>query len=88
MGNNSHPVLRPIIVWPNAQAQCNQTTTTATATTTTTTTVLWPPGLGPGLPGWAGTRKVKPIWIYWSKRQWVAVASAGPYADLHLAPDR
>jgi len=20
------------------------------------------------LPGWAGTRKVKPIWIYWSKR--------------------
>ena len=24
----------------------------------------------------------------WSKRQWVAVASAGPYASLHLAPDR
>ena len=23
-----------------------------------------------------------------SKRQWVAVASAGPYASLHLAPDR
>jgi len=23
--------------------------------------------------------------IYWSKRQWVAVASAGPYASLHLA---
>jgi len=22
----------------------------------------------PGLPGWAGTRKVKPIWIYWSNR--------------------
>jgi len=22
----------------------------------------------PGLPGWAGTRKVKPIWIYRSKR--------------------
>jgi len=22
----------------------------------------------PGLPGWACTRKVKPIWIYWSKR--------------------
>ena len=29
-----------------------------------------------GLPGWAGTRKVKPIWIYWSKSQWVAVTSA------------
>jgi len=26
--------------------------------------------------------------FYWSKRQWVAVASAGPYADLHLIPDR
>ena len=25
--------------------------------------------------------------FYWSKRQWVAVASAGPYASLHLAPD-
>jgi len=22
------------------------------------------------------------------KRQWVAVASAGPHASLHLAPDR
>ena len=26
--------------------------------------------------------------FYWSKRQRVAVASAGPYASLHLAPDR
>ena len=26
--------------------------------------------------------------FYWSKRQWVAVASARPYASLHLAPDR
>jgi len=30
-------------------------------------------GICPGQPGWAGTRKVKPgrlkpIWIYWSKR--------------------
>jgi len=57
-------------------------------TTTTTKTILRPPGLCPGLPGWADTRKVKPIWIYWSKRQWVAVASAWPYANLHLAPDR
>jgi len=42
-----------------------------------------------GLPGWAGTRKVKPkpMWISWSKRQWVAVVSTGPYANLHLAPD-
>jgi len=35
--------------------------------------------LCPGLPGWAGTRKVKPIWILFTeaKRRWVAVASAG-----------
>jgi len=26
--------------------------------------------------------------FYWIKRQWVAVASAGLYANLHLAPDR
>jgi len=25
--------------------------------------------------------------FYWNKRQWVAMASAGPYANLHLAPD-
>ena len=31
-----------------------------------------------GLPGWAGTRKVKAFYL--SKRQWVAVASAGTYA--------
>ena len=44
--------------------------------------------LCPGLPGWAGTRKVKPSGFYWSKRQWVAVASAGLDASLQLAPDR
>ena len=27
------------------------------------------------------------IWIYWSKRQWVAVASAGLYTSLHFIPD-
>ena len=26
--------------------------------------------------------------FYWNKRQWVAVTSTGPYASLHLAPDR
>jgi len=34
------------------------------------------------------TMKVKSIWIYWSKRLWVAVASAGTYANLHFSPDR
>ena len=42
-----------------------------------------------GLPRWAGTRKVKLIWILLEQeRQWVAVASAGPYANLHIAPDK
>jgi len=44
--------------------------------------------LCPGLPGSAGTRKVKPVLVYWSKRQLVAMVSAGPYANLLLAPDR
>jgi len=46
-------------------------------TNTTTTTVLWLSEFCPGLIGWACTRKVKQklIWISWSKRQWVAVAS-------------
>jgi len=44
--------------------------------------------LFPGLPGWAGTRKVNQSGFYWSKRQWVAVASAGLYTSLQLAPDR
>ena len=43
--------------------------------------------LFPGLPRSAGTRKVNQSGFYWSKRQWVAAASAGPYASLHLAPN-
>jgi len=43
--------------------------------------------LCPGIPKWASTRKVKPIWIYWIKRQWLAVASSGPHANMHIAPD-
>ena len=38
--------------------------------------------LCPGLPRWASTRKAKLI-----KRQWEAVATAGPDASQHLAPD-
>ena len=44
--------------------------------------------LCPGLPGWAGARKENQSGFYWSKRQWVVVASAGPYASAHLAPVR
>jgi len=60
--------------------------------THTHTTVLWP-SLILSRTIWvsrhqkAKTRKVKPIWIYWSKRQWVAVASAAPYTNFHLDPD-
>jgi len=38
-----------------------------------------------GLPRWAGTRKVEPIWILLKQE---TVASAGPYAHLHLVPHR
>jgi len=38
-----------------------------------------------GLPRWASSRKVKPMRILLKKE---TVASAGPYASLHLAPDR
>ena len=41
-----------------------------------------------GVPRSAGTRKVKPIWILLEQETVSAVASAGPYASLHLAPDR
>ena len=44
--------------------------------------------LCPGLPEGAGTRKVKTNLDFTEARQRVAVASAGPYASLHLAPDR
>jgi len=37
-------------------------------TATTTTTFFLLHGLCPGLPWWAGIRKVKPVWIYQSKR--------------------
>jgi len=43
----------------------------------------------PGLPRWAGTREVKPVWIL-LKQETVSgtVVSAGLYASLDLAPDR
>jgi len=34
------------------------------------------------------SRYQKQSGLYWSKRQRVAVASDGPYADLYLFPDR
>ena len=44
------------------------------------------------LPGLSGitwmSRYQNQSGFYWSKRQWVAVASAGKYANLHLTPDR
>ena len=45
--------------------------------------------LCPGLPGWAGIRKVKSIWIL-PKQETVSGSGInwGPYASLHIAPDR
>ena len=44
--------------------------------------------LFPGLPGWASTRKVKPIWILLKQEAVSGSGITGPYASLHLTPDR
>ena len=44
--------------------------------------------LFPGLPGWAGTRKVKPIWILQKQETVSGSGISWAYASLHLAPDR
>ena len=44
--------------------------------------------LCPGLPGWVGTRRINHSGFCWSRHDWVAVASAEPYASyLHFAPE-
>jgi len=50
--------------------------------------VLWPSRLFPGLPEWASIRTQNQSGFYCSKRQWVALASAGPYVNLYFALDR
>ena len=42
----------------------------------------------PGCPGEPVRESYNQSGFYCSKRQWVALASAGPYASLHLAPYR
>ena len=44
--------------------------------------------LFPGLPGWAGTRKVKPIWILLEQETVSGSGISWAYASLYLAPDR
>ena len=44
--------------------------------------------LFPGLPGWAGTKKVKPIWILLKQETLSGSGISWAYASLHLAPDR
>jgi len=58
--------------------------TTTTSTTTIILQLFWILS-GTTRVSWyqkGKTRKLKPIWIYLSKRQWVAVTSVGPYANL------
>ena len=43
--------------------------------------------LFPGLPGSAGTRKVKPIWILLKQETVSGSGISWAYASLHLAPD-
>jgi len=75
--------LMKALVWPVATYGCESGHSETHTHTHTRLTALFS-----GLPGWAGTRKVNQSGFYWNKRQRVAVASAGPYASLHLAPDR
>jgi len=44
--------------------------------------------LFPVLPGWAGTRKVKPIWILLKQETVSGSGISWVYASLHLDPDR
>jgi len=44
--------------------------------------------LFPGLPVWAGTRKVKPIWILLKQETVSGSGISWVYASLHLDPDR
>jgi len=44
--------------------------------------------LFPGLPRWAGTRKVKPIWILMKQETVSGSGITWTYASLHLTPDR
>ena len=44
--------------------------------------------LFPGLPGWASTRKVKPVWILLKQETVSGSGISWAYASLHLAPDR
>ena len=44
--------------------------------------------LFPGLPGWAGTRKIKPIWILVEQEIVSGSGISWACASLHLAPDR
>ena len=44
--------------------------------------------LFPGQPGWAGTRKVQPIWISLKQDTVSGSGIKWAYASLHLAPDR
>jgi len=52
--------------WPSAVSQKSKSTTMLISTHTQP--FYSSLGFCLGLLRWAGTRKVKPIWIYWSKR--------------------
>jgi len=51
-----------------------------------THTPVWRPFVQ-DYPGEPAPERQNQSGFYWSKRQWVEVASAGPYASLHLTPD-
>ena len=70
----------------SCQLPRNSAETTCTTSHTHTHTHLT--ALFPGLPGWAGTRKVQPIWILLKQETASGSGISWAYASLHLAPDR
>ena len=71
----------PGVVDTTARTPCISRTHARTNTHTHTRLTA----LFPGLPRWAGTRNIKPIWILLKQE---TVSGSGPYASLHLAPDK
>ena len=68
--------------------QLSKATTHRLHTHTHTHTHTLLPALCPGLPGWAGTRKVKSIWILLEQEIVSGSGISWACASLHLAPDR
>ena len=82
---NFKNVIKIFIICHHKIKQLSTHSITLSASHTHTHTRLT--ALFPGLPGWAGTRKVKPIWILLKQETVSGGDISWAYASLHLAPD-